>query len=140
MTTDAQDFVERLTNVCKEAKQLLSEIRSEEKEMRRLIHLARQTAELMDDALATLAKKRIREEVELQLVEFGEQTKQAMQASVQHVNEQFDRLANILMTGNSRGRPDIAATVSRINKARKEKEDAGFELPRVGRQWDDPMR
>jgi hypothetical protein len=97
-------FVDQLAQASKDAKDILGEIRSELREVRR------QRQALADDlvaakaAVAEVVHQAIDAEVAKGLAEYGDTVKAAMDSAVAKVKVEIDGLFNTYMTGNKHGR------------------------------------
>lgn len=98
-----QDMVERLTEAAVEARAALRDLYAGIKEARKVL-------KDMDGAVEKLVKEDveavIQEQVHTQLEEIGKATKRAMDDSVAKVQREFDKLTNIMMTGDTKGKAD----------------------------------
>ena len=101
MGHDQKDFVDQLTEASMEARQALRELMSGIKEARKLI-------KELTNAVEEVAKKNVEEivskHIKIQMDTLGEATRHAMDDSVDKVSKEFDRLANLLMTGDTKGK------------------------------------
>lgn len=93
--------VEELSALLPEARGVLGDIARERRALEQLLADAR-------DGVTAAAAAKVDEVVEAEVAravsELGEETRKAMDKSVDKVFAEFDRLANLIMTGDDRGR------------------------------------
>jgi hypothetical protein len=92
-----ESLVDQLTEAAMNARQLLGEIRGATGDLRAAIREAR--AFLQDEIEGTI-QGRVNETVDVQLALVGEAARSYMDASVDRINNSFDKIADILMGDN----------------------------------------
>jgi len=104
MTTkdDWSSLIDQLAETSQQSREMLSELRSELKEARRVI---RELRAERDELLAKPVGERIDEAVKAGLDEYKETISTAMREAVDHVDDTFQKLANVFMTGTESGKP-----------------------------------
>lgn len=105
-TPDMPDLIDRLGAAAMKCRELLVDVRSASRELRAAVRESQQERERLAVAVRDAVGAEIDEQVRVQLDALGELTRKQMDASVDKVSREFDKLANILMTGHDRGRPD----------------------------------
>ena len=106
-----KDFVEQLTEASVEARQALHELLAGVKEARKVI---KELEEVIQRNVGEEVNTAIGNAVHTQLEEMGKATRQAMDDSVAKVQKEFDKLTNIMMTGNTRGRTSDGFNIAEV--------------------------
>lgn len=116
-TPDLPDLIDRLGAASLEARELLADVRSTTRELRTEIRNAAAERERITDLIKKAVAADIEAEVKTQLSALGELTRKAMDDAVAKVGREFDKLTNIMMTGDDYGRgtrlPDLVAEQAR---------------------------
>ena len=99
---DWQTLVDQLAATAQDAKETISELRSELKEARKVI---REMKAERDEMFAKSVDERLEKAVQDGLKEYGDTISNAMREAVDHVDDTFQKLANVLMTGVESGKP-----------------------------------
>lgn len=99
---DWSSLIDKLAEASKDSREMLSELRSELKEARRVI---RELKAERDELLAKSVGERIDEVVKKGLDEYKSTIETAMRDAVDHVDDTFQKLANVFMTGVESGKP-----------------------------------
>lgn len=104
MTTkdDWESLVDTLARTSQDAKDTISELRSELKEARRVI---REMKAERDEMFKKSVDERLSDAVNAGLEEYKGTIEKAMSEAVDHVDDTFQKLANVFMTGVESGKP-----------------------------------
>lgn len=102
---DMPALIDQLGAASLEARQLLADIRGATRDLRNAIRDAQAEREQLADLIKRTVADDIQAEVSTQLAKLGEQTQAAMAAATAKVGREFDRLTNIMMTGDDYARP-----------------------------------
>lgn len=113
-----ETFVDQLATASAEAKQVLGEIRSELREVRRERKALADDLEAAKAAVAKVVHESIDAEVAKGLAEYQGTIKAAMDAAVAKVKAEIDGLFNTYMTGNKQGRAADGLDLRRVTPPR----------------------
>lgn len=117
MAADMPNLIDRLGEASLTARGLLADIRTATKDLRATLRDAQDERARLADLIKETVAAEIHAEVATQLEALGEKTRQAMDDATAKVGREFDKLANILMTGDDHGRGesllDLAAEQAR---------------------------
>lgn len=97
-------LVDELVEASRVARSLLTELRSDMKDMRTLLKQYRAIRDEMATVIADVIRASIQAEVDKQVTELGTATEKAMAEAVTRVNSEFDKLANLMLSGDPKGR------------------------------------
>lgn len=128
MAADMPGLIDRLGEASMEARRLLADIRTATKELRAAVKQSTEERERLATAVKDAVAADIREEVRVQIEALGAETERQMRLSVEKVSREFDKLANILMTGHDRGRPDDGFNLRNLAEAERQRRIARGEL------------
>jgi DNA anti-recombination protein RmuC len=125
---DMPDLIDRLVAAAVECRELLADVRTATKDLRAAVKEVREERERLAAAVRDAVGAEIDEQVRVQLEALGELTRKQMDASVDKVSREFDKLANILMTGHDKGRPDDGFNLADLAEAERLRRIARGEL------------
>lgn len=122
---DLLSLIDQLGEASMEARSLLADIRTATKDLRQAVKESAEERERLSVAVKQAIAEDINEEVRVQIEALGEQTRKQMDAAAAKVGREFDKLANILMTGDDRGRPADGFDLRRLAEAERLRRAAG---------------
>jgi hypothetical protein len=99
-------LVDQLTAAAVDARQALAALRSEQRETRKILREIAEERQAVQAMVRRTVEDEIAAAVRVGLEGVTDDMVKARDQAVDRINAQFDRLANILLTGNARGRTD----------------------------------
>jgi F0F1-type ATP synthase membrane subunit b/b' len=99
-------LVDQLAAAAVDARQALAELRSEQRETRKLLREIAEERQAVQLMVRSAVTAEIDETVRDGLADLEQTMAKTRDQAIDRINAQFDRLANILLTGNARGRTD----------------------------------
>lgn len=101
---DMPSLIDQLSAKAAECRELLGDLRSAQRSLREDVRAAEEARKKLNVAVSEMVEADPSAEVRRQLEKLGKTTREAMDKSVAKVQDEFERLTNIMMTGDPQGR------------------------------------
>lgn len=118
MTADMPALIEQLATKAIECRELLGDVRSATKGLRNAERDANEARAKLATAVEEMVDQDIGGRIRDGLAEYEETLQKAIDDAVEKVGKEFEKLMNIYMTGDNRGRPPDGRDLQRLMEER----------------------
>lgn len=117
--TDFPNLIDQLGAASMDARQLLGEVRGAMKDMRHLLAESAAERKRLGEAVKAAVDKDVGELITAELDKLAERTKEAIREGEDRIHKRFDRIGDILLTGDAQGDgPNLIAAAAKIASQR----------------------
>jgi single-stranded DNA-specific DHH superfamily exonuclease len=120
-TPNMRTLIDELGAAALECRQLLADVRTASKDLRSAVREARETQASLAKAVEEMVDADIDEAVKAGLARYEKNVHAAMDAAVAKVTSEFDKLGNILLTGDPRARSHDGFDIRKLRRVERPK-------------------